>query len=172
METTQNIDTPKNLGGRPMLFADPEVLNSLTVEYFHSCDIGSEVTELTKRGELVTYVKQRPYSVEGLADYLKCDPKTLRNYAKRDKFFPIISRAMNKIHMSWVEKGLTNDYNAKMAALCLAANTKQYNVTKHTEQTNILSIEDKLREAQRIAREEPQQITEHIEDAEYTTESS
>ena len=133
-------------GGRPRAFTDPEDLERRIDEYFADCDKGREVEELTKRGELVRYTKRRPYTVEGMADWLKVNPETIRNYGKTDEYFEIISRARNKIHQSWVEMGLTDTYNSKITALCLAANNPAYRINQDNTLNVRLSIEDVLRQ--------------------------
>lgn len=130
---------------RPLIFKTPEELESKINEYFKLCDEGKEVEELTKRGELVRYRKQIPYSIEGMADHLDCEPKTLRNYGQRDEFSTVVSRARNKVHRQWVEKGLTDNFNSKVVCLCLAANIPEYRVNKETQLNVALSIEDRLR---------------------------
>ncbi len=164
-----NTTTKRNLGGRPLKFNDIDAFESIVKDYFQTCDDG-ELTVARNRkgepvtdkgGELVYYKLPRPYSVEGLSDHLQCDPTTLRDYAKRDGFSPIISRAMNKIHMSWVERGLTGVFNPKMAALCLSANVKTYNIKQDVTVT-ALSLEDKLREAKK------KRLEEHIPEAQIT----
>ena len=73
--------------GRPLKFQTPEELEEKIEAYFAKCDEGEEVTELTKRGELITYTRAIPYTIEGLSLYLGCESETVRNYEKRDAFF-------------------------------------------------------------------------------------
>jgi hypothetical protein len=129
---------------RPLLFKSPEELESKINEYFKLCDEGKEVEELTKRGELVKYRKQIPYTLEGLADYLDIEPKTLRNYGERDEFFKVIARAKNKVHRQWVEKGLTDNFNSKVVCLCMAANIPEYRINSNYQVNVQLSLEDRL----------------------------
>jgi hypothetical protein len=129
---------------RPLLFKTPEELESKINEYFRKCNEGKVVEELTKRGELVKYRKQIPYTLEGLADFLGCLPKTLRNYGERDEFSMIIAQAKNKVHRQWVEKGLTDNFNSKVVCLCLAANIEEYRVNKDQQVNVQLSFEDRL----------------------------
>jgi hypothetical protein len=130
---------------RPLLFKTPEELESKINEYFRICDEGQDVEELTKRGELVKYRKQIPYSIEGLADFLDVEPKTLRNYGERDEFSKVVSRAKNKVHRQWIEKGLTDNFNSKVVCLCLAANIPEYRVNKENQLNVQIAVEDRLR---------------------------
>lgn len=146
-----------NPDGRPLLFPDPKELSDKLDEYFDLCDKGVKTIARNKKGEPVTdngnlvYLElPKPYSVEGLAVHLKCSTETLRKYAKKPRFIGIVSHAFTRIHQQWVEHGLTGQFNPKIAALCLAANTKTYNVVKQAEQHNTLTIEDKLKQARAI----------------------
>lgn len=145
-------DKPKH-PGQPPKFTDPEELEKQIEAYFKDCDQGREVEELTKRGELVKYNKKRPYTIEGMADWLKISPETIRNYGKTDRFFWIISRAKNKIHQSWVEMGLTDNYNSKITALCLAANNPAYRINQENTLKVSLSIEDAIKQIQERRRQ-------------------
>jgi len=120
-------------GGRPLKFETPEKLEEKINEYFGVCDQGEDVEELSKRGELVKYRRKIPYTIEGLSLHLDCDPSTIRRYGKRDEFRPIITRARTKIVRSWINGGLSGQFNPKIVALCLAANYKPYNVTRQHE---------------------------------------
>ena len=131
-------------GGRPQLFTDPEDLERQINEYFAECDKGKDVKHVTKRGEVVSITKPIPYTLEGLALYLGCDSSTLRNYEKKDEFFKTISRAREKVFNNWIEGGLMDEYNPKIAALVLAANARTYNVKQESEIT-VQTIEQKLK---------------------------
>lgn len=151
----------KNKGGRPLLFSSPEELSDKVDAYFEWCNQDHKVKYLNKRGDIITGEIPKPYTIEGLAIFLKCSPDTLRNYAKRDEFFEIVSRARYRIHESWVDGMLKGTISEKAAALCLAANTKTYNVTKVTEQHNTLTIEDTIRQARK------KRLAENVPEAEY-----
>lgn len=129
---------------RPLKFQTPEELETRINEYFDQCDAGEQVTELSKRGELVTYIKPVPYTIEGLALHLQCDPQTIRNYGKREPYFGIISHARVKVFNSWVKQGLTGTFNPKIVALCLAANAEGYNVRQEVDH-KVSSVEDILK---------------------------
>ncbi len=151
--------------GRPLLFKTPEELESAINAYFDECDEGEDVEELNKRGDLVKYRRKIPYTMEGLALALDCESATIRNYAKRDKYFAVVSRARKKIYDHWIRRGLTGDYNPKMAALCVAAHNPEYRVNQQHE-VRVLTIEDRLRQ---IANEQ-EQIADDIPDAELIEE--
>lgn len=130
--------------GRPLIFQTPAELESRINEYFDQCDKGEEVTEMTKRGELLTYVKPIPYTVEGLALWLDVDAVTVRRYGQRDTFCTVISRARERIFHSWIKGGLSGQYNPKIAALCLAANYRPYNIKQEINHT-ASTVEDILK---------------------------
>ena len=149
--------------GRHLIFETPKELETAIDDYFTTCDAGEDVEELNKRGEMVQYRRKIPYTMEGLALNLDCDTSTLRYYAKRDKFFTVISRARKKIYDSWLKRGLTGEYNPKIVALCLAAHNPEYRVNQQHEIT-VETVEDKLR---RIAAQTKQiEYSESIPDAE------
>jgi len=125
------------------LFKTPKALQAKIDEYFAVCDAGEKVTELSKRGDLVTYIKPVPYTIEGLALHLQCDPQTIRNYRKKEGYFGIISHARVKIFNSWVKQGLTGSFNPKIVALCLAANAEGYNVRQEVDH-KVSSVEEIL----------------------------
>ena len=116
--------------GRPLLFTDPDDLERKIQDYFDVCDAGEQVTELSKRGEIVNYVKPIPYTMEGLAVHLNCSGETIRNYGKTEKFFGTISRARDKIQASWIKNGLNGAFNPKVVSLILAASCKDYRITQ------------------------------------------
>ena len=152
--------TQANNVGRPPLWTDPAQLEADIQAYFDECEEGREVTELTKRGEVVTYTKQRPPTLEGLADNLGTTGSTLRRYAKRDEFYPIISRARNRIYRSWIERGIDGSYNPKIVALVLAANNRDYNISQQHDIT-VTTVEDQLRQ---MAHDGDAEIVPQIED--------
>lgn len=129
---------------RPLKFLTPEELESRIKEYFDHCDAGEQVTELSKRGELLTYVKPIPYTVEGLALWLDVDAVTVRRYGQRDQFCTVITRARERIFHSWIKGGLSGQYNPKIAALCLAANYGPYNIKQEINHTSS-TVEDVLK---------------------------
>ncbi len=158
-----------NPNGRPLMFGSVEELSEKLDAYFDMCDKGRKTLArnrkgepiLDKNGDLAYYQLPRPYSVEGLAVHLGCSDETLRKYAKREPFVGITSRAFTRIHQQWVENGLTGEFNPKMAALCLSANVKTYNIKQDVTVT-ALSLEDKLREAKK------KRLEEHIPEAQIT----
>jgi hypothetical protein len=125
-----NLPEAKHPGGRPLKYPDPEILEQKINDYFEICDAGRQTQSVTKRGEVIQINKPIPYTYEGLAYHLDCDTDLFKNYEKRDEFFPIISRARQKIKSSWVSKGLGDDHNAKIVALCLAAHDPAYRINK------------------------------------------
>lgn len=103
----------KNRGGRPLLFDDPEKLQSAIDEYFASCwsqklDMyGNPVFEkgIDKKPDYdkPVFVQTKPYTVASLAVYLDCSPDTLENYENnkdgryKKSFSDLIKKAKEKI---------------------------------------------------------------------------
>jgi hypothetical protein len=137
---------------RPLKFPDPQMLEQLISTYFQTCDEGrTRQCEIKDRNgnvlKVIEVFEAIPYSVEGLADFLDCDPTLLRRYEKTQQFYPIVSRAINRIHRQWVEKGLTGAHNAKVTALCLAANNPAYRINSDNTLNIQVSFEDRLVQA-------------------------
>ena len=138
----------KSNAGRPPLFTDPDDLEARINEYFRLCDEGEEIEEVTKQGDLVRIRKKIPYTIEGIADHLGCNPDTIREYGKTEEFSGIVSRARNKVHRQWVEKGLSGAYNAKIAALCMASHLPAYRINQENTLKVSVSIEDAIKQIQ------------------------
>lgn len=83
---------------RPLIFETPEELEKKIKEYFDDADM---------RGV--------PYTVEMLSVFLDVDRKTLINYKNREKFFPVIKKAMLKIQANHVEQGLSGQTQSAFA---------------------------------------------------------
>jgi hypothetical protein len=78
-------------GGRPLLFKTVEELEKKIDAYFTECE-----------------VKNRPYTISGLAYSLDIDRKTVLNYSNREEFFPTISRAKQRCEVYASECLFTN----------------------------------------------------------------
>jgi len=130
-----------------MAYKTADELSAAIEDYFKTADAGKSTTELTKRGELKTYDKPMPYTFEDLALHLDISTETIRNYAKTDKFFGLISRARARIKASWLRAGLDRGYDSRMVALCLAAQDPDYRISQKTDLT-ISTVEDRLRQIQ------------------------
>jgi len=140
------------------MFNTPEEMETKIKEYFDYCDAGEDAETVNKRGEVVKYRRQIPYTMEGLALHLDCADSTLRNYAQRDEFLAVITRARSKIYDCWIKRGLTNEYNAKIVALCLSAHNHEYRANQQHELT-VKTTEDRLREIH--ARRQALEITDN-----------
>jgi methylphosphotriester-DNA--protein-cysteine methyltransferase len=77
----------KDLGGRPLLFESAEELQKKINEYY----------EWSEK-------KEKPMTLERLAVFLDCSVWTLRNYQKKEKFFPAIEKARSVVLADKVER--------------------------------------------------------------------
>jgi hypothetical protein len=107
--------------GRPLLYEDPKEMEKKIEEYFQECD-EREVEEITKKGEVVSVRKQRPYTVSGLCLHLGIDRNTLLLYEKRKEFIGTITRAKLKIENDVVEGGMEGRYDSKIVQFNLTNN--------------------------------------------------
>ena len=85
----------KNPVGRPLKYPNVDLLQAAIDAYFAECK---------ETGE--------PLTVEGLADALEMDRRTLLNYEDRDEFFSTIKKAKGKILRNLVVRSLTGVGNS------------------------------------------------------------
>ena len=112
----------KNLGGRPLKFQSEENLIERINAYFDYCDRRILKRIVNKNGELVNEIST-PYSITGLASFLKVDRHTLVNYeGKSDGFFTAIKDAKAKIEASYEERGLIGEANPAVTIFTLKNN--------------------------------------------------
>jgi len=95
----------KNPVGRPLKYPNVELLQDAVDAYFDEC---KEI--------------DRPYTVEGLADALEMDRRTLLRYEDRDEFCNTIKKAKGKILRNLVERGLTGKNNSAITIFNLKNN--------------------------------------------------
>ena len=94
-----------NKGGRPLKFQSVEQLQILIDKYFDECDI-----------------KNKPYTITGLANALDTDRITLIRYQERDEFSNTIKRAKRKVEEQFEERSLQGKYNPTIAIFLMKNN--------------------------------------------------
>ena len=94
-----------NKGGRPLKFQSVEHLQSLIDKYFDECDI-----------------KNKPYTITGLANALDTDRITLIRYQERDEFSNTIKKAKRKVEEQFEERSLQGKYNPTIAIFLMKNN--------------------------------------------------
>ena len=82
-------------GGRPRLYNSAEQMKKDIDKYFEDCD-----------------VKDRPYTMSGLAYALNMDRRSLVNYANKDEFFLTIKSARERVQQQLEENALMNKANS------------------------------------------------------------
>lgn len=92
--------TKKHAGGRPPLFTDAKEIEEKIEKYFQYCDNRIKTIYSEKTGDDIQISDPEPYTMSGLAYYLDMDRKTLLNYSNKDKFFPTIKRAKDRVEMN------------------------------------------------------------------------
>jgi len=142
--------------GRKKKYPTPESLQKAIDAYFAECDKGKEHQVVTPRGQVVTKVEPTPYTVEGLGLAVGLTRKALLEYGERDEYGDIISRAKQKIFRSWAEGGVSGRFNAKIVALCLAANAGY--VTKNIDEHRFPELEAGIKELAKVRRHELKEI--------------
>lgn len=76
-----------NKGGRPLKYKSVKELEAKIEKYFAEC------------GE-----RLRPFTMSGLANSLDVDRRTLLNYSERERFFPTIKKARQRVEQWWEER--------------------------------------------------------------------
>jgi hypothetical protein len=107
--------------GRPLAYEDPKEMEKKIEEYFQECD-EREVEEITKKGEVVSVRKQRPYTVSGLCLHLGMDRVTLLEYQKKEEFSNTITRAKLRIENDTEEGMVDSRYDSRGAQFSLRNN--------------------------------------------------
>lgn len=74
--------------GRPLKFKSKCELEMAIDDYFMTCD-----------------AEERPYTMSGLAVHLGVDRRTLLNYSNRERFFPAVKKARDRVE-SYAEEQL------------------------------------------------------------------
>lgn len=125
---------------RPLKYEDIDKLKKDIEAYFAKCDARTK-TIIGKDGMPFETPWPIPYTIEGLAVALDTNRQTLLNYASREPFFDVISRAKAKIQANKVEGGLDGSYNPKMATFMLINNYAYSESAKPETQEHKVIIE-------------------------------
>lgn len=134
--------TDKNMGGRPLLYADPNEMQVLIDLYFFACRI-NKIAERDKESDKGTLLDEAGLSdkallivsdidcivptVSGLAYALNMTTRSFVNYAHKDDFERTIQRAKQRIEMS-LEQRLSGN-NVTGALFNLKCNFKWVETT-------------------------------------------
>lgn len=94
-----------NAVGRPLIFKTEKDLNDKIKQYFERCEL-----------------KDKPFTMSGLALWLDIDRHTLINYGKKEEFFATIKRARAIVEASTEESYLKGDVNVTAAIFSLKNN--------------------------------------------------
>jgi hypothetical protein len=134
-DKTKGENYGKWLMGRPLKFTDPTDLQEKINQYFDSCDtdrISVPSRQLTKEGQ-PAYVKHaRPYTVEGLAEFLGTDKRTLNNYEKADP-------SPDNENREGMEPKITDEDKAAMSQIITAAKQR---ITRHKIERALIGAYD------------------------------
>lgn len=88
----------KDLGGRPLKFKSPAILEKKIEGFFKLCARTREIP-----------------LVEGLALYLNCSMLTILNYEEKDAYAPIIKKAKLLIANGMMQRAVTGKTNPQIA---------------------------------------------------------
>jgi hypothetical protein len=117
----------KNPRHRPLKYKSAEQIQELIDKYFVDCD-----------------VRNKPYTVCGLANALDMDRLSLINYSKREEFFNTIARAKQRIQQFYEEALYNNsNNNARGVIFSLQAN---FGLVDNSAELQLKEKEYKLKE--------------------------
>lgn len=68
--------------------------------------------------------REKPYTMSGLAVWLGITRQTLVNYSHKDKFFPLIKKAKERVQAQIEENAIDGTFNTTFAIFSLKANYK------------------------------------------------
>lgn len=135
--------------GKPKKWETVEGLEDDIQSYFDECNANTREMFVKSMGELVEVPWPKPYTIEGLCEYLECDRKTLINYSKEDgyeEYFHAIKKAKNKIQRDKVERGLSGQSNSSVTIFDLKNNhgyrdSSELDVTTDGDKLNSFTVE-------------------------------
>ena len=99
----------------------PEELKVKSEAYFRYCDENPlQVAEMVRGGDMAGAIihvpRARPYTFEGLCDFIRITPRNLMEYEKDPRYQHIYTHVRNKIRMNQLEGATANIYNASIVA--------------------------------------------------------
>lgn len=107
---------------RQKKYTDNKVLSNKVDEYFDQCDL-----------------KEKPYTMSGLALALDMDRRSLLNYSKDEKFFPTIKKAKQKVEAQLEENALSNKSNSVFTIFNLKNNFDWKDRQEENEDNNAIN---------------------------------
>jgi len=160
--------------GCPPYYTDAEEMEKRINEYFDLCDEGQQITRWNpKKKEAETLIRQVPYTVPGICNYLGFDHRNaLRDYGMKPAFSSTIARARQRIEQQRVELALLGEHDARFSMFDLTNNfgykAEQDIIVTPIQRRTYTAIEEQALRAQAIADAkaelEKQQQIEHITD--------
>lgn len=132
LATDTNLPKPKHAGGRPVKYKTNAEVQEVVDRYFNECDL-----------------KDKPYTMSGLALELDISRETLCQYTNKDEFSDTLLRARQKVQ-SYAEGQLYRTQGTVNGVIFSLSNNFGWSSKSETESKNInatvdlsgLSIED------------------------------
>lgn len=134
------MESMKN--GRPLTYATPEALQGAIDKYFHACD--NRTKEVLENGIISTIEAPAVYTVEGLALALGMDRRSLINYDKDARFFPIIKKAKIRCLAKHTEKALDGDVNTTFSIFLYKNNYGYRDRVEH--KVDVTTVSEEVRD--------------------------
>lgn len=117
-----------NKGGRPSLYTDE--MPDKALRYLSECKDETVNVGTSEKPYFKTTVNLP--SVEGLADYIGVNKTTLYEWeSNHPEFSNALSKIKSRQGKELINKGLSGDYNSKIASMLLSAN---HNIVEKTSQ--------------------------------------
>ncbi|TFD94659.1 hypothetical protein E2605_14905 [Dysgonomonas capnocytophagoides] len=136
--------------GRELEYKTPEDFLREAYKYFDWCTKTPWIKkDFIKSGDfagqIVDIPTSRPYTIDGLCNYLGIDVKTFYNYEERKDFFQVITYVRGIIRQNQIEGACVGAYNSSIVARILGLANKQEIET--TGGLNITVTSDKAKES-------------------------
>lgn len=141
--------------GKSKTFTSPKKLEACISEYFNWCtDNPIRVVNGNYEGVPIYVDTVRPYTIEGLAEYLETTRQTLLNYQKEagyEEYFDIITRAKEKVTRQRIEMGTVGVFKERFTKFLLINNTDyvdkvEQKTTNHNINHNVVLTPEEARE--------------------------
>ena len=122
--------------GRDKIFPSPEDFSNACNEYFQWCSDNPLIESVPMKRkinrdeeviEMIQVPKMRPFTIQGLCNYLDISVKTFALYETRDEFIPVTTRARQIIYNQKFEGAASGFLNPNIIARDLGLVDKKEN---------------------------------------------
>lgn len=144
--------------GRELEYKTPEDFAKEAYKYFEWCYKNPWIKkDFIKSGDsagsIVDIPTSRPYTIEGLCNYMGISVKTFYNYEERKDYLQVVTHVREIIRQNQIEGACVGAYNSNIVARILGLSNKQeiettggltINVTTDKAKDNIKKLQENL----------------------------